>query len=491
MTQKSETRRGQCYKGDPRNAKASSQEVGRGCSTEDREASKTSQEGRAPALARVYFDEDGPVTAKGQSPRAQRTQRKVQVLQNKLHQAAKKDLSRTFGILYDKISIWEVLWTSWIRVQRNKGAPGVDGRTIEAIKNEGEVEFIRDIQKELLGKKYRPQPIKRVFIKKANGKLRPLGIPIVKDRVVQGAVKLILEPIFEANFMAESYGFRPQRSCKDALRSIRKWVTYGYSAVIDADISSYFDTINHDLLVKLIEKRVRDPWILRLIRRWLKCSIFEQDKSLRAELGTPQGGVLSPLLANIYLHPLDKFWNERYPETKLVRYCDDFVVLIRRRWPDRYFRELDEFLKKLKLQLSPEKTRIIHAEKGFDFLGARFVLKPTRKDRQKKFCYSFPSPKSMNKIREKIRTEIGRDYDKSLKLKIEYLNPILRGWANYFNWMNSAEHFHKIGRYSIQRLNGWNRRKQKRVRRSYRRLSGNDLHKMGLFAMHGRIMRLS
>jgi len=392
--------------------------------------------------------------------------------------------------LYDKISIWEVLWISWIRVQRNKGAPGVDGRTIKAIKKDGEVEFIREIQKELLEKKYRPQPIKRVFIKKANGKLRPLGIPVVKDRVVQGAVKLILEPIFEANFVAESYGFRPKRSCKDALRSIRKWVTYGYSTVIDADISSYFDTIDHDLLIKLIERRVRDPWILCLVRRWLKCSIFEQDKSMRAELGTPQGGVLSPLLANIYLHPLDKFWSERYPETRLVRYCDDFVVLIRRRWPDRYFKELDEFLKRLKLQLSPEKTQIINAEKGFDFLGARLVLKPTRKDRSKKFCYSFPSPKSMNKIREKIRTEIGRDYDKSLKTKIEYLNPILRGWSNYFCWMNSAEHFHKIGRYSIQRLNGWNRRKQKRVRRSYRRLSGKDLHGMGLFAMNGRIVRL-
>lgn len=490
MTRKSETRRGQGYKGDPRNAKVSSQEVGWGRSTKDREASKTLREGRAPALTRVYSDEDGPVTAKGQSPRAQRTQRKVQVLQNKLHQAAKKDLNRTFGILYDKILIWEVLWTSWIRVQRNKGAPGVDGRTIEAIKKDGELKFLREIQRELLEKKYRPQPIRRVFIEKANGKLRPLGIPVVKDRVVQGAVKLILEPIFEANFSEESYGFRPKRSCKDALRSIRKWVTYGYSTIIDADISSYFDTIDHDLLMKLVQRRVRDKWILRLIRRWLKCSIFDQDKSTLSEKGTPQGGVLSPLLANIYLHPLDKFWSDRYPETKLIRYCDDFVVLIRRRWPDRYFMELEEFLKKLKLQLSPEKTRIVQAETGFDFLGARLVLKPTRKDKRKKFCYGFPSPKSMNKIRSKIRDEIGRDYDKPLKTKIEYLNPILRGWSNYFCWLNSAEHFHKVGRYTIQRLNGWNRRKQKRVRRSYRRLSGKDLHEMGLFAMHGRIVRL-
>lgn len=487
MTRKFESRKGQGYKGDPRSAKASSQEVGWGHITKDREASKTSQEGRAPALTRVYTDEEGPVTAKGESSFAQRTQRKVQVLQNKLHQAAKKDLSRKFGILYDKITIWEVLWTSWIRVQRNKGAPGIDGRTIKAIKDEGEVKFLREIQNELLEKKYRPQPIKRVFINKANGKLRPLGIPIVKDRVVQGAVKLILEPIFEANFGEESYGFRPKRSCKDALCSIRKWVTFGYSTVIDADISSYFDTIDHNLLLNFIQRRVRDPWILRLIRRWLKCSIFEQDKTMRAEQGTPQGGVLSPLLANIYLHPLDKFWRERFPETKLIRYADDFVVLIRGRQPDRYFAALNAFMKKLKLQLSTEKTKVIKAEAGFDFLGARLLLKPTRKDKRKKFCYTFPSPKSMNAVRQKIRNEIGRDYDKSLKSKIEYLNPILRGWSSYFCWMNSGEHFHKIGRYSIQRLNGWNRRKQRRVRRSYRRLSGKDLEGLGLFVMHGRI----
>jgi len=202
----------------------------------------------------------------------------------------------------------------------------VDGRTIEALKAEGEVPFIRDIQQELAAKRYRPQPLRRVFIKKANGKLRPLGIPIVRDRVVQGAVKLILAPIFEANFMAESYGYRPKRSSQDALKAMRKWVTYGYATVIDADLSAYFDTLDHALLLKLIQRRVRDKWVLRLIRRWLKCSIFEQDKTFLADKGTPQGGVLSPLLANIYLHPLDKYWAERHPETKLVRYCDGTPV---------------------------------------------------------------------------------------------------------------------------------------------------------------------
>lgn len=431
------------------------------------------------------------MTAGARSALAQRTQEKVRVLQSKLHQAAKEDLSRTFGILYDKVVQWEVLWTAWIRVQRNRGAPGVDGRTILAIKEEGEVRFIREIQRELMEKRYRPQPIRRRYIKKSNGKLRPLGIPVVKDRVVQGAVKLLLEPIFEANFKDESYGFRPRRNCQDALRSVRKWVTYGYSKVIDADISAYFDTIDHDLLMELVRKRVRDKWMLRLIRGWLECGIFEQDRVSLAERGTPQGGVLSPLLANIYLHPLDKYWGERHPETKLVRYCDDFVVLIRRRQPEGYLQDLKRFMARLRLNLSEEKTRLVEAQQGFDFLGVRLVLKPTRRDRSRRFCYGFPSPKSMNKIRQKVREEVGRDYHRSVQEKIQYLNPLLRGWANYFSWLNSGEHFNKIGRYVIQRLNRWNRRKQGRVQRRYRRLTGRELFALGLYRLSGTVAHVS
>jgi group II intron reverse transcriptase/maturase len=363
----------------------------------------------------------------------------------------------------------------------------VDGRTIEAIKAEGEVQFIRDIQQELEAKRYRPQPIRRVFIKKANGKLRPLGIPIVKDRVIQGAVKLILEPIFEANFMADSYGYRPKRSSQDALKAIRKWVTYGYATVIDADLRSYFDTIDHELLLKLIQRRVRDKWVLRLIRRWLKCSIFEQDKAFRADKGTPQGGVLSPLLANIYLHPLDKYWAERHPETKLVRYCDDFVILIRQRAPEPYLQDLKAFLARLRLTLSAEKSRVVEAERGFDFLGVRLVRKPTRRDRSRKFCYGFPSPQAMKRVRHKVREAVGRDYRRALEEQIALLNPVLRGWANYFNWLNSAQHLHEVERYVIQRLNRWRRRKQGRVHRSYRKLSGKVLVARGLYRITGRI----
>lgn len=414
---------------------------------------------------------------------------KVRVLQDKLHQAAKKDQNRRFGILYDKICQIEVLWVSWLRVQKNKGAPGVDGRTILAIKEYGVMKFLTEIQSELLNKKYKASTIKRIYIKKSNGKLRPLGIPIVKDRIIQGAVKLIIEPIFESNFLEGSYGFRPRRSPKDAISAVRKWVTYGYSTVIDADISSYFDTINHEILVSLVKRRINDKWIIRMIKGWLNQAIFKQDETALANKGTTQGSVISPLLANIYLHSLDKYWQMRHNEwdTQMVRYCDDLVILIRNKDPKIYMESLKRMLSKLKLKLSEEKTQVVSAEQGFNFLGVRMVLNASRRSKGKKFCYGFPTNKSMKELRNKIKREFGKDYQPSLSHKIEYLNPILRGWANYYNWLNSGVQFRKIDKYVTRKLNLWNRTKRDAKKRKYKWLAGSDLYNQGLYKMSGQI----
>jgi RNA-directed DNA polymerase len=217
---------------------------------------------------------------------------KVRVLQRKLYRAAKAQPQRTFGVLFDKVCSLEVLWAVWEQVRRNRGAAGVDGETIESIEAKGTLEFLLELREELVQQRYRPQPVRRVFIPKPDGRQRPLGI--VKDRVAQAAVKIVIEPLFEASFRPGSYGFRPKRSAKQAIYDIRKWITYGYDQVIDLDLKSYFDTIDHDLLMKLVERPVRDPRVLRLIRRWLKAGVLHLGILEETLVGSPQGAVMTP-----------------------------------------------------------------------------------------------------------------------------------------------------------------------------------------------------
>ena len=307
------------------------------------------------------------------APKAQRTPfEKVRVLQRKLYRAAKAQPQRTFGVLYDKVCRLEVLEVAWDQVRRNRGAAGVDGETIEAIEARGVLGFLLALREELIRERYRPQPVRRVFIPKPDGRQRPLGIPGVKDRVAQAAVRIVIEPLFEASFRPGSYGFRPKRGAKQAIYDIRKWVTYGYDQVIDLDLRSYFDTISHERLIKLVQRRVRDPRVLRLIRRWLKAGVMHDGVREETLIGSPQGAVISPLLSNIYLHPLDLYWEREVKATKMVRYADDLVVLCRWKPPETYMPKLRQFLARLRVTVNEDKTRMVAAREGFDFLGVHF-----------------------------------------------------------------------------------------------------------------------
>lgn len=387
---------------------------------------------------------------------------RVRVLQRKLYRAAKVDPKRTFGVLYDKVFSREVLWEAWERVKRNRGSAGIDGQTIEAIEASGVERFVDELQHELQTQRYRPQPVRRVYIPKADGRQRPLGIPRVKDRIAQAAVRIVIEPLFEASFRPRSYGFRPGRGTREAVEEIRKWVSWGRDEVIDLDLKSYFDTIDQDLLMKLVKRRVTDPRVLRLIRRWLRAGVMLEGQREETLVGTPQGGVISPLLANIYLHPLDLWWESRMPAAKLVRYADDMVVLCRKGAAAGYMEELRGFLARLAVTVNEEKTRIAAAGEGFDFLGLHFRKRPSRRVSGRYFCAAWPSRRSMQRIRDKVKQLVTVDTRPHLADVVNRLCPVLRGWGNYFRPYYSDRHFVKVDQYVRHKLVWWVRRKHRR-----------------------------
>src|SRR5579872_2688809 len=387
---------------------------------------------------------------------------KVRELQRKLFVCAKQSRTRRFHALYDRIHRSDVLWEAWKRVRSNGGAAGVDGETIQAIEERGPGKFLTEIQAALKAGRYRPSPVKRRYIPKADGKQRPLGIPTVRDRVVQMAAKIVMEPIFEADFQPCSYGFRPKRSAQQALEAIRIAGNQGHNFVVDADIQGYFDNIQRDTLMELVKERVSDRRVQKLIRQWLEAGVMEDGTVRETLAGTPQGGVISPLLANIYLNKLDRIWGARCSQLGvLVRYADDLVAMCRTESAAKEaLRRIVLVMNRLGLTLHPTKTRLVDLRRGkgsFVFLGCtirkkRSILRNPRMH----FMQRWPSPKAMRRIRERVHELTdSRHSGQDVRQIIATLNPVLRGWGNYFRTGNADRKFNQLDSYVWSRLVRW------------------------------------
>ncbi len=379
---------------------------------------------------------------------------KSRELQRKLYLSAKRSRKRRFHALYDRIYRPDILWRAWCETKSNKGVSGLDGQSFEAIENYGVEKYLKELGRELEETVYRPSPVMRVEIPKPDGSKRPLGIPTIKDRIVQQACRIVIEPIFEANFQENSYGFRPRRSAIDAIKAVSKTMLMKWW-VVDIDIKGYFDAIDHDILMTLVKKRISDRRVLKLLTMWLRSGVIVEGRFIPTQRGCPQGGVISPLLANIYLHVFDMYWNSQCSKLgKLIRYADDCVILCYRKSEAcKILQLVEQFMRQLKLTLHPQKTQLVDLNiEGFDFLGYYFA-KHCSKKTGKVRTYNWPSKRSMKSIRSKIRDATGRRmYRLTGEKMVSKLNPIIRGWKNYFKYGNSTKQFQELDRYVKYRL---------------------------------------
>lgn len=422
-------------------------------------------------------------------------QDQVRALQRTLYRAAKADPGRRFHALYDKVHRRDVLERAWWLVRRNRGAPGIDRATIADVERYGVSRLLDELAADLKDGSYRPAPSRRVLIPKpGSSEWRGLSIPTVRDRVVQAALKLAIEPVFEADFLPCSFGFRPKRSAHDALQVLvdEAWRGPGRRWVVETDIASCFDAIPHDGLMLAIEERIVDRQVLKLVRGMLRAGVMQQDGTVgRSVAGTPQGGVISPLLANVYLHRLDREW--RAADGVLVRYADDLVVMCRSKGEaERALSALTALLAQLGLEPKLAKTRIVHLTEGgpgLDFLGFhhRWVRADSPKHRHVRFLARWPSRKAMQHARDRIREITDR---RRLLLPVEQivgeLNQFLRGWAGYFRYGNSTRQLALIRLYAVDRLARFVAKRHKRSwRYGWKAVVHLSPDYMGLVSLHG------